>query len=152
MKTLGGIFKNLVLPVAIACVLAVGFAGCESANASFFPLDKSSNGIFGAPKNPNEVELFITQKPPYKYREVGIITFETFSQYNDEADVYRIMRERAAKAGVDGLIIMNAQEFMSTSQYLGVPPRGRGRGWWYYDRYGYPDMYRYRAMAIMKVR
>ena len=149
----GGKLAKFAVAVALAGVLGLGLAGCESANASFFPLDKSSNGVFGKPKNPDEVELFITQKPSYKYREVGIITFETFAQYSDEADVYRIMRERAAKAGVDGLIIMNAQEFVSTSQYLGVPPpRGRGRGWWYYDRYGYPDMYRYRAMAIMKVR
>lgn len=138
--------------ILVGIVALCAMCGCESVNASFWPLDKSSNGVFGTPKNPANVEVFITKKPAYNYKEVGIITFETFAAYNDEASVYQIMRERAAKAGVDAIIIMNAQEFTSASTFLSPYPRGRGSRYSYYDRRGIPDMYRYRAMAIVKTK
>ncbi len=139
---------------ALSCLLALFIlSGCESVNASFWAFDKSSNGIFGEPKSPKDVDIFIAKKPPYDYEEVGIITFETFSDYNNEASVYQIMRERAAKAGVDGIIILNSQEFSSASSFLHAYPRKRGyRGDYYYDRRGIPDMYRYRASAIVKTK
>ncbi len=143
--------KNKILQkiIALIPILSLVFlCSCESVNASFWPLDKSSNGVFGSPKKPSEVDLFITQHPPYKYKEVGIITYETFSAYNDEASVYQIMRERAAQAGVDGIIIMNAQEFRSSPAFAPYPRTRRG----HYERYAPPDMFRYRATAIMKVK
>ncbi len=141
--------KNKILAKAfiIISVLSLSFlCGCESVNASFWPIDKSSNGVFGKAKSPSEVEIFITKHPSYKYKEVGIITYETFSAYNDEASIYQIMRERAAQAGVDGIIIMNAQEFKSSPAFAPYPRTRRG----HYERYAPPDMFRYRATAIIK--
>ena len=137
--------KMLVLVPLLAVAL---MCGCEGVNASFWAIEKTPNGVYGPQKNPSEVELFITQRPSYKYKEVGIITFETFSAYNYEASIYQIMRERAAKAGVDGIIIMNAQEFRSSPAFAPYPRTRRG----HYDRYAPPDMYRYRATAIMKIK
>lgn len=136
----------------VAALLLAALVGCESVNASFWPLDKSSNGVYGAPKRPEEVDIFITKKPPYNYKEVGIITYETFSSYNDESSVYAIMRERAAKAGVDGIIILNPQDFCSPPTFLSPYPRGYGYRYGYYDRRGIPDMFRYRASAIVKIK
>jgi hypothetical protein len=142
-------FVKILLAIVTFCSLC----SCESVNASFWAFDKSTNGIFGEPKNPSDVDLFITKKPTYNYKEVGIITYETFAAYNDEASVYQIMRERAAKAGVDAIIILNAQEFSSPPTFLSPYPRGRGgRSAYYYDRRAIPDMYRYRAMAIIKTK
>ncbi len=139
--------------VALVClILLAPFCGCESVNASFWAFDKSTNGVFGTPKAPSQVDLFIAKKPPYDFEEVGIITFETFSDYNNEAAVYQIMRERAAKAGVDGIIILNTQEFSSASAFLHAYPHKRGYRGDYYDRRGPDDMYRYRASAIMKIK
>ena len=142
-----------LLPSALkAAALAAACAAlcaCESANASYWPLGRNAPAQYGAPKNPEEVEIFITKKPPYQYKEVGIITYETFSAYNDEASVYQIMRERAARAGVDGIIIMNPQEFASFNAYFSPYPRSR-RDRHFYDRRGIPDMFRYRAAAIVK--
>ena len=145
---------NLCAKILAACFAAAGLlllGGCESANASFFPLDSAQVRSYGAPKNPQDVEIFITNKPTYKYREVGILTYETFSSYNDESAVYRILRERAAKLGLDGIIIMNAQEFRSPFLYQGRRGRAYAR---YRDVYFYdsPDMFRYRAMGIVKVK
>ena len=58
-------------------------------------------------------------------------------------------RERAARAGVDGIIIMNPQEFASFNAYFSPYPRSR-RDRHFYDRRGIPDMFRYRAAAIVK--
>ncbi len=140
--------------VLAACAAVAGaglLGGCESVNASFFPLDSAQVRSYGAPKNPRDVEIFITNKPEYKYREVGILTYETFSSYNDESAVYRILRERAAKLGLDGIIVMNAQEFRSPFLYQGRRGRAYSR---YRDMYFYdsPDMFRYRAMGIVKVK
>ena len=62
------------------------------------------------------------------------------------------MRERAAKAGVDGIIILNTQDFCSPSTFLSPYPRGYGYRYGYYDRRGIPDMFRYRASAIVKIK
>lgn len=146
--------KKFCAKFLAVCVAAAGLSllgGCESANASFFPLDSAQVHSYGAPKNPQDVEIFVTNKPAYKYREVGILTYETFSTYNDESAVYRILRERAAKLGLDGIIIMNAQEFRSPFLYQGRRGRAYAR---YRDTYFYdsPDMFRYRAMGIVKVK
>ena len=140
--------KRAVLAAALGAA-ALLLCACESANASFWPLDK--NASLGAPKDPSAVEIFITKKPPYPYKEVGIITYETFSAYNDEASVYQIMRERAAKSGVDAIIILNPQEFAGFNTFYSPYPRGR-RDRYYYDRRGIPDMFRYRAAAIVKTK
>ncbi len=130
---------------------AILLSGCESANASFWAFDKSTNGVFGAPKNPSDVEIFIAKRPSYEYKEVGIITYETFSAYNDEASVYQIMRERAAQAGVDAIIILNAHEYSSSPTFNGYYPRTKRNRRWYYDHRDENDMFRYRASAIVKV-
>lgn len=136
---------------AFALVFAVfALSGCESVNAGFWPIEKVTNGLYGAPKRPEEVDIFITKKPPYDYKEVAIITYETFSSYNDEADVYRIMRERAAQAGVDGIIILAPQQFWSSPTFL--TPRPRGYRYGFFDRPEVPDMFRYRASAIVKIK
>jgi len=88
-------------------VVAVILSGCAS-EAKFYPLNASPE--IGAPIPTEQVELFITQKPSYPYRELGLITYTTNGSYpQNEINIFNIMRQKAASIGADGLIILNAQ-------------------------------------------
>ena len=56
------------------------FCGCAS-EVQFYPM---SPGYAGEPVPLEDVQLFITQKPPYKYKELGMVTYNTSGGYIPE--------------------------------------------------------------------
>lgn len=55
-----------------------------------------------------QVEMFITNKPDYKYQEVGFLTYRSWDYQPKEIEIYKLFKRRAAELGVDGIIIMPA--------------------------------------------
>ncbi|CDE83605.1 unknown [Coraliomargarita sp. CAG:312] len=87
------------------CLMLI-FCGCAS-EVQFYPM---SPGYAGEPVPLEDVQLFITQKPPYKYKELGMVTYNTSGGYpQNEIDIYQKLREKAAQIGASGVIIMNSQ-------------------------------------------
>ncbi len=128
--------------------LFLGFllSGCAGSPARFWPMTPGGTVSFGSPRPASEVGLFVTQKPDYKYRELGMITYEALPSMVDEPAIYEIMREKAGEIGADGLIIMPSQT--SLQQTPNVT----------YDYWGVPIIYDttrsliiYRGMAIQKI-
>ncbi len=97
--------KTLATILGALCLLSLG--GCLSPEASFSPL--AANFKYGAPTNPADIEVYITKKPDYNYRELGIISYNTNPSQYDEAAVIQIMKKKAAQIGATGIIVMNAQ-------------------------------------------
>lgn len=58
-------------------------------------------------RSAEQVEAFLTQKPPRPYQEIGILTYRagTAEEY---AAVVQYMREKAAQLGADGIIMMDS--------------------------------------------
>ncbi len=136
--------KSIVIEVQAALYLAL-LCGCGTPEANFYPLKSDSPERFGEHIPADKVELFITKKPPYKYVELGMVTFETPSSFADEPRIYRVMREKAGEIGADGLIIMTSQSSAEDFPRITL------------DYYGYPietntirSYIKYRGMAIKK--
>lgn len=102
------VFRKLAA-VFCAALAAAALSSCGSPGAEFYPLKAGGQRVFGAPKSPAEVEVFITKKPGFPYDELGMITYETSPNFADEPAVYEKLREKAAEVGADGIIIMNSQ-------------------------------------------
>ena len=94
------LFYSLVLCAALLV------CGCAS-EAQFYPMNP---GYVGEPVPVDDVQIFITQKPSYKYKELGMVTYNTGGSYpQNEIDIYQKLREKAAQIGASGVIIMNSQ-------------------------------------------
>lgn len=133
--------KKIATILGALCIFALG--GCLSPEASFAPL--AANFKHGVPVSPADVEVFITKKPDYKYRELGIISYNTNPNQYDEAAVIQIMKEKAAQIGATGIIVMNAQSSFTQDPHVT------------YDFWGNVIMYdttrtnlMHRAMAIQR--
>ena len=90
--------KTLATILGALCLLTLG--GCLSPEASFSPL--AANFKYGAPTNPADIEVYITKKPDYNYRELGIISYNTNPSQYDEAAVIQIMKKKAAQIACIG--------------------------------------------------
>ncbi len=113
--------KRGAFSVALAAfgLLAAAFlTSCGGGSVEFYPLKSGGSTEFGAPKNPSEVQIFITKKPDFPYEELGVIIYETSPSMSDEPAAYDILRQKAAEMGADGIIIMNSQ--MSLEQRPGA--------------------------------
>ena len=128
----------------IVFAAAALLCGCSGVSPHFYPL--AGNAQFaGAPRSAESVEIFITKKPEYKYRELGMITYEIPASYSNEPEVYEAMRRKAAEIGADAIIIMDSQSSVENMPRLTL------------DYYGFPyevsearSYIKYRAMAISK--
>ncbi len=122
--------KTGKIPIWIStALLSLLLCGCETPDANFYPLTADRATRFGEPRAADKVQLYITKKPAYKYRELGMITFDTPSSFADEPKIYEIMRKKAGEIGADGLIIMTSQSTVEqlpqiTLDYYGNPTDG----------------------------
>jgi hypothetical protein len=57
---------------------------------------------------------------PYDYYEVALITAEGNSAYNGNGDVLKAMREKAALAGANGLIVNSLEASHATVKVIGA--------------------------------
>ena len=58
------------LALAAFGLLAVAFlTSCGGGSVEFYPLKRGGSTVFGPPKNPSEVQIFITKKPDFPYEE-----------------------------------------------------------------------------------
>ncbi|WP_309395837.1 hypothetical protein [Cerasicoccus maritimus] len=66
------------------------------------------------PISPDEVTLFLVQRPEKRYRELGIITIPTFQSIPDQQALFQLYRAKAAEIGADGVIMMEPQTTLDT--------------------------------------
>ena len=133
--------KNLkIFLLLLSCML---ISACTS-TVNFTPINPDKNKEFSA-TNPDEIEIFFTKKPDYKYIELGILSSLSGSVAQDEVQVYREMKEKAAEIGAHGLIVMQTLTDVMTSGSVN------------FDVWGNPMMserniirYKYQSMAIRK--
>ncbi len=129
---------------SILLILCTLLFACEGVSPRYYPL--SGNETQLSPRPESEVEIFITKKPDYKYKELGMITYEIPSSFSDEPLIYKEMQKKAAQIGADAIIIMDPQSTIVNTSKLML------------DYYGYPietdnprGFIKYRAMAISKI-
>ena len=80
----------------------VGLAGCAG-KVSYSPLVTVSR-----PARPaDQVEAFLTHKPPRGYQEIGILTYRAGAAEKDTS-VVRYMREKAGRLGADGILMLGS--------------------------------------------
>jgi hypothetical protein len=61
-------------------------------------------------RNPDDVEVFMTGPPNRPYREIGYVEAQQDSLYStdDQAEIFRRLRESAALNGCDGVVVQSA--------------------------------------------
>ena len=136
--------RNTAAP--LLAFAAIFLCSCAGPEAEFYPLQKGGENTFGAPKNESDVSIYITKKPDYPYRELGMITLEASPSQADEPMIYGKLRAKAASIGADGIIKMNSQSSVEQMPTLS------------YDAWGAivesnitRSVIKYRAMAIQKI-
>lgn len=139
MKILQSVLKIFA---TLACIAMFGCGGIEP---QFYPLDNTVKT--DAPRSANQVELFITKKPTWQYKELGMVTYSTPASFSNEPQIYQMLRQKAGEIGADGLIIMDSQTNVEQMLRLTL------------DFYGNPvesersrTYIKYRGMAIVKVK
>ncbi len=83
-------------------VALMDLAGCTSVSVNYSALNSPPRPL--QMTAPDKVELFTTARPSRKYVEVGTMTADHDSIASNE-DMFKAMREEAAKRGCDGLVI-----------------------------------------------
>jgi len=129
-----------IILLLLSCSL---ICSCSS-TITFSPLNPDNLKEVSA-TNPEDIEIFFTKTPDYKYVELGIISFHSGNLVRDEAQVYRDMRIKASEIGANAIITM--QTLTDVTQAGAVN----------YDFWGNPTIsernivrYKYQAMAIRK--
>ena len=125
--------------------MCLSMLGCQGIEPQFYPLGTSWQA--GKQRPTNDVEIFITKKPTWQYKELGMITYSTPASFSDEPRIYQLLRAKAGEIGADGLIIMDSQTNVEQTPRLTL------------DFYGNPvesersrTYIKYRGMAISKVK
>jgi hypothetical protein len=95
-----------MMRVAVVLVLVVGglvgLAGCAG-KVSYSPLVTVNR-----PARPaDQIEAYLTDKPPREYQEIGILTYRAGSTER-YTSVVRYMREKAGRLGADGIIMLGS--------------------------------------------
>ena len=129
----------------IASAMCLSMLGCQGIEPQFYPLGTSWQA--GKQRPTNDVEIFITKKPTWQYKELGMITYSTPASFSDEPRIYQLLRAKAGEIGADGIIIMDSQTNVEQSPRITL------------DFYGNPmetetsrTYIKYRAMAISKIK
>lgn len=137
-------FSHTVL-ITIVSAICTMLAGCTGIEPQFYPLGESWQA--GNSRPINEVEVFITKKPTWQYKELGMITYSTPASFSDEPMIYQLLRAKAGEIGADAIIIMDSQTNVEQSPRITL------------DFYGNPmetessrTYIKYRAMAISKIK
>lgn len=130
----------------LAGLTCITMFGCGGVEPQFYPLTGESVQ-FGNPRSANDVEVFITKKPTWQYKELGMITYSTPASFANEPQIYQLLREKAGEIGADGIIIMDSQTNVEQNPRMTL------------DYYGNPiesetsrTYIKYRAMAISRVK
>jgi hypothetical protein len=90
--------------LTVSLIALTAFAACAGVSkVRYSPLINLNRPARSA----DQVEAFLTQKPPHPYQEIGILTYRagTAEKY---ANVVQYMREKAAQLGADGVIMMDS--------------------------------------------
>ena len=143
--SLAGRIFSLKLCALSACALVAGALLCScQTEVNYEPLFNAGAKAF-APTNPDSVEIFITKRPTYPYAEMGVLSFETFSD-SSASDIYDRFRVAAAKIGATGVIMLPNQTVINSVPHVS------------YDYYGNPIILdtptsdtMYKGVAIRKV-
>jgi hypothetical protein len=129
----------------IASAMCLSMLGCQGIEPQFYPLGTSWQA--GKQRPTNDVEIFITKKPTWQYKELGMITYSTQASFSDEPRIYQLLRAKAGEIGADGIIIMDSQTSIEQTPRITL------------DFYGNPtetessrSYIKYRAMAISKIK
>ena len=137
-------FMRTIL-ISIASTICMIMLGCGSIEPQFYPLGTTWQA--GTPRSADNVEIFITKKPTWQYKELGMITYSTPASFSDEPRIYQLLRAKAGEIGADGIIIMDSQTNVEQSPRITL------------DFYGNPmetetsrTYIKYRAMAISKIK
>ena len=125
--------------------MCLSMLGCQGIEPQFYPLGTSWQAVKQRPTN--DVEIFITKKPTWQYKELGMITYSTPASFSDEPRIYQLLRAKAGEIGADGIIIMDSQTSIEQTPHITL------------DFYGNPvesersrTYIKYRGMAIVKVK
>lgn len=62
------------------------------------------------PVSPDDVRIFITQKPDKPYRELGVLSYTTGAYLPSEERSFQLFKQKAAAIGADGVIILQSRE------------------------------------------
>lgn len=62
------------------------------------------------PIAPDDVRIFVTQKPEQPYVELGVLSHSTNSYLPNEETAFRLFKIKAAEIGADGVIILPSRE------------------------------------------
>lgn len=115
VKSLLAACIKLVCPIVLAI-----FAGCASNPVTFFPLDNPPGDVRIAPLSPDQVRIYITQRPA-SYTELGMLTYGTNTWVPDEVTVYEAFRRKAAEIGANGVLLLPPTEkYEYTPIYYGL--------------------------------
>ncbi|WP_257311260.1 hypothetical protein [Geothrix fuzhouensis] len=74
-------------------------------------------------KNPDEVEIYISRKPTRPYKEIGMVQYLDWSYRPDEGTIFGKFRIAAARAGADGLIVLDTR-IVNDHDLKGNPDQG----------------------------
>ncbi len=94
-------------------------AGCGGHQVQYSPLNNpvtpTGEAVTEAvekrdPINPDDVRIFVTQKPEKPYLELGVLSWSTNAYIPNEETAFRLFKERAAEIGADGVIILPSRE------------------------------------------
>lgn len=105
-----------ILNSILGFLLLVGllmFSGCAT-QATFTPL---GNAAPTAPmgKSPDEVQLFLAERPQRSFRELGLLTFNAGRGWTSEAEAFQAFRSKAAEIGADAVILLDARTEIETN-------------------------------------
>ena len=107
MKKTSHILKILLSAFALTLL-------CSCANPVIFESLGNAGAEKGEPRNPHDVEIFVTNRPPWKYVELGTLSFNSGFVSSADAGIFERFRERAAELGADGVIMLQVTNNLRT--------------------------------------
>ncbi|WOO41837.1 hypothetical protein [Rubellicoccus peritrichatus] len=93
--------------------------GCSGPQVQYSPLNNpvtaTGESIEQAvesrgPISPDDVRIFVTQKPEKPYRELGVLSYSTAAYIPNEERSFQLFKQKAAAVGADGVIILQSRE------------------------------------------
>lgn len=94
--------------------------GCAGNPVTFYALDNQAGTMRIAPRSPDQVKIYITQRPE-SYTELGMLTYGTNTWVPDEVTVYEAFRQKAAEIGANGVLLLPPTEkYEYTPAYYGL--------------------------------
>jgi len=92
--------KHLRIVALALSLLALSLTACV--HSQIVPFHAEAGGKFGPPISPEHVAIYRTHGPYTSFKELGAISFSTFSPSTNS--IYRQLREDAGEAGASAII------------------------------------------------